>query len=110
MSLKELQKTLPPGWRVWETIEGRILFEDIEMDMNSYMHPVPGFDKGLYSEVAEASIVRSSFKALSYTWGVEDDCTEVDVVEQGATSGGSRGSLLIRHNLDAALRQLCYID
>jgi hypothetical protein len=101
--LKELQQKLPAGWSVWETIDDRIVFYHDDTYFVSWTN-LEGIDKESYSPAVETSSVLPSFEALSYTWGVEDDCIEVDVVEEHDGSEDTCRTLLIRPNLDAALR------
>jgi hypothetical protein len=38
-ALTRVQATLPPGWTVYETLEGRCLFENTDGDYCSWIHP-----------------------------------------------------------------------
>ena len=110
LSLKELQKTLPAQWTVWETLGNRILFYNTGTKSTSWTHPCEEFDKALYSEIEPTTGSLPQFDALSYTWGLEEDCIEVWVSEKNDPSEDDLPSIQIRPNLDAALRHLRYID
>lgn len=79
MSLTALRGTLPQGWHVHKTIEGRYLFlyrssETHEWTTSTWRHPEPNFDTSKYEEVPETEeyeedLEKSQFEALSYAWG-----------------------------------------
>jgi hypothetical protein len=69
-SLSEIQKTLPPGWSVYETVEGRYIFHHADSDISSWEHPDPELIP-LDHKLSDNGDVRESglvFEALSYTW------------------------------------------
>lgn len=48
MPIDELQKTLPPDWEVAQTIEGRYVFGNWDVDVTLWTHPDPSFDPPCY--------------------------------------------------------------
>lgn len=83
LSRKHLQRTLPPGWEVVETIEGRFIFmsesddtssgEEDESDesdegngiTHTLKHPDPAVDPALY-ELPPLNPAQPALEALSY--------------------------------------------
>ncbi|KAF1363555.1 HET-domain-containing protein [Lizonia empirigonia] len=106
-SLAEVQGTLPPGWTVYETLEGRYLFESGAGGYCSWTHPLDGGDEDTYSCVEAGGDETCAFEALSYTWGDDAETTPIRIVDVDA---GKSGSLVVRPNLAAALRYLRYPD
>ncbi|KAJ9629311.1 hypothetical protein H2203_001684 [Taxawa tesnikishii (nom. ined.)] len=49
VTVQELQKTLPRGWEVYETIDGRFAFINRDAMVSTWTHPVPGFDPARYA-------------------------------------------------------------
>jgi hypothetical protein len=68
LSKYELRKTLPRGWRLWESLEGKYLFEEVVTGNIFWTHPEANFDRDLYisSDIRQ----KLNFEALSYTWGL----------------------------------------
>jgi hypothetical protein len=60
LSLEKLRETIPHGWTVHETAEGRYLFERKEDDHSTWLHSVAGFDTSVYELPREESL--SSFE------------------------------------------------
>lgn len=108
LSLGELQKTLPTGWLVYETSEGRVIFYNGEEDgLTSWEHPDPLFPRNDYDPLLEGDIdvTGPSYEALSYPWGSAQD-KEAIIVE-----GNTESSVLsVTHNLAEALRHFRYSD
>lgn len=123
LSVRELQKTVPDGWDVFETREGRIVFRDPTW-RTTWNHPNPKlrFDKESYGsrKRPEASV---RYEALSYCWGPEGN--EVDISVRSNEHHPSRerkygqrrvspsravrtvaGTVRVRQNLWLALRYL----
>jgi hypothetical protein len=109
LSLKEIQKTLPKGWAVFETLEGRYLFSSDE-GPNSWVHPDDTYDRASYDlpEVSEVDSYEPKYESLSYTWGPPGNLVTVRV-QKGSTSGGEEDAALqIGVNLASTLRHLRY--
>ncbi|KAM7215353.1 Heterokaryon incompatibility protein (HET) domain containing protein, partial [Rhypophila decipiens] len=70
MSMSQLQETVPPGWIVDQTVEGRFLFLDPELSL-SWRHPDPAFESSRY--IPPIKNDGPKYEALSYTWA---DCRD----------------------------------
>jgi len=109
-SLEELQRTLPPFWKVYETLEGQYLYEQVEDDYTTWTHPDPEVPLPAYMpwqrETSSAS--PHQYEALSYTWGSFDRPVTIRV--ESNLNGGSWLTLQIQRNLAEALRHLRYPD
>ncbi|KAK4450969.1 HET-domain-containing protein [Podospora aff. communis PSN243] len=119
LTVQELQKTLPEGCTVSETLDGRYLF--IWPGAKSWDHPDPNFDRSLYERTGRGAEPLDrhpgvpEYHALSYTWGsagnevaayvVGDKSTEPEV-----TAMKNMSVILIRANLAIALRYLRRLD
>ncbi|KAK7402762.1 hypothetical protein QQX98_011471 [Neonectria punicea] len=109
LSRSKVQKTLPPGWEVFETPEGRYLFcydpED-DSDEDSAEDSADDDEEAdeFYSEIWARE---PAFDCLSYVWGSQDDPVSAFVE---STTGQTIGSLKLGQNLAAALRHLRYED
>ncbi|EWZ42976.1 hypothetical protein FOZG_07732 [Fusarium oxysporum Fo47] len=124
LSRKQLQRTLPPGWDVVETIEGRFIFmnepddasseeneENEESDegsgiVHTWKHPDPTIDPELY-ELPPVNPAQPVFEALSYVWGRQ--CDPVVATIEGE-AGECLGNIKLGKNLGKALRHLRYQD
>ncbi|KAF4437259.1 heterokaryon incompatibility [Fusarium acutatum] len=124
LSRRHLQRTLPPGWEVVETIEGRFIFmsepddtsngeedESEESDegngiIHNWEHPDPTVDPALY-ELPPLNPSQPAFEALSYAWGGQSEPVVATV--QGE-AGESLGNIKLGKNLATALRHLRYQD
>lgn len=112
MSLIALRETLPQGWHVYETLEGRYLFlygssETHEWTTSTWRHPDPNFDASKYGEVPateeyEEDLEKSQFEALSYAWGQPHEKPLYIRVEDGS----QHFKLSVWPNLMSALRHL----
>lgn len=69
-TLQQLRATVPEGFNVAETLDGRYLFVNTEEDVEStsWDHPDPTVDRKLYERPVEAD-PDPRYEALSYTWG-----------------------------------------
>jgi hypothetical protein len=105
LCLKDLEKTLPNGWEVDETIDGRFIFYDGRSCQ--WDHPVAGFEPIKYQLSDGDDRFEPEYEALSYTWGQPDDGYDV-FIEEGPFDKLAREScrLRIRRNLMSALRYL----
>lgn len=113
LSIKALQQTVPEGWRVRETLEGRYLFvrAGISGGPNSWDHPDPDVERGLYETPQEERKGTGDlqYEALSYVWGPTNSAVEIQVLGQPA-SEQPHSTLSIGANLASALRYLRYGD
>ncbi|KAF1961212.1 HET-domain-containing protein [Byssothecium circinans] len=106
MDIEELQKTLPEGWVVEKTIEGRYVFWDGRNDTTHWAHPDPKFDKELCDSPAVLDPYpgfEPRYEALSYAWGVED-ANQVVYLTSESLEGS--GTFSLRRNLYSALQHL----
>ncbi|KAF5543892.1 heterokaryon incompatibility protein [Fusarium mexicanum] len=111
---KYLQRTLPPGWQVFETIEGRFIFRSESDDASSeengpihtWRHPDPTIDPALY-ELPSLHPAQPAFEALSYVWGQQRD--PVIATIEGKV-GECLGNIKLGENLATALGYLRYQD
>ncbi|KAI9147991.1 Heterokaryon incompatibility protein [Paramyrothecium foliicola] len=104
LSLDEIRKSIPEGWLVYETSEGRVIFYDMEHDgLTSWKHPNPSFPREKYDpELTESTDGPFlGYEALSYTWGSDQDQETVTVEGQNGVS-----VLYVTPNLAEALRHL----
>ncbi|KAF9765841.1 hypothetical protein IL306_001808 [Fusarium sp. DS 682] len=118
LSWRQLEQTLPPKWKVFETLEGRFVFmyeaDDIMSQDNRelrdraflWTHPDPTIDPTLY-EQPPLNPAQPTFEALSYVWGCQDDPI---VAAVKGTAGESLGSIKLGKNLAVALTHLRYQD
>lgn len=104
LSLAELKETVPNGWDIYETVEGRYVFES--EDSVSWTHPDPNFSPSLYIRSLEypPAQYEPRYEALSYTWGSSENSENIRVESD-------RGSddihiLPARPNLAITLRHL----
>ncbi|CAM1511935.1 Fc.00g094480.m01.CDS01 [Cosmosporella sp. VM-42] len=108
LPLKELRKTLLPGWEAYETVEGRFIFENDEQNITSWTHPDPSVLLSSYDPLLDPTQSLPLYEALSYTWGTADSPQTAEVVPQ-ADSPISR-TLRIQQNLASALKHMRYTD
>jgi len=114
-SLSELQKTIPEGWQVYQTIDGRFLFRYVEEAgwLNSWDHPDPDVDRSKYQVPDICSHGKPAYEALPYVWGAPDNCQHI-AVESGLAPEEAPGpsvskkwtKLPVRANLMVAFRHL----
>ncbi|KAF5687273.1 oleate-activated transcription factor 1 [Fusarium circinatum] len=108
LSRRHLQRTLPPGWKLVETMERRFIFISDEGNsiVHTWKHPDPTIDPALY-ELPPVNPAQPAFEALSYTWGQQRDLV-VAAIE--AKAGECLGNIKLGENLATALRHLRYQD
>jgi hypothetical protein len=131
LSRSHLQATLPKGWEVFETPEGRYLFwhgsdddddgednededeEDGEDDQDvepatTWRHEEPSFDRAAYELPPDEDFWAREpcFEALSYVWGPQDN-PEQAIVEAD-DEDTAIASMPLGPNLAAALHHLRY--
>lgn len=107
MVLRDLRETLPAGWWVDKTLDGRYLFINLDGGPSSWDHPDPGFDRALYQHSPDAKAAKESqepYEALSYTWGCFRNPAVVQVL--GDTDMTPTTYLEVTRNLETALRNL----
>jgi hypothetical protein len=102
-TIVDIQKNLHPDWTVFETLEGRYLFENGPEEYSSWTHPDPNIDETTYTNTVKNVNESQSFEELSYTWGNELESTLVEIIDVQARKSGE---LLIRPDLATALRYL----
>lgn len=122
---RELQRTLPFGWGVSETVDGRYIFRkwlyqsvDGKCIFHKWLcrrrrlkttwtHPNLRFDHSLYTPPRHGVLgpVDHAYVALSYVWGSQNDPRHAFVE---TSSGTSVGTVSIGRNLELALRHLRY--
>ncbi|KAL8866973.1 MAG: hypothetical protein Q9174_005961, partial [Haloplaca sp. 1 TL-2023] len=116
LPISELQRSLPDGWIVEQTLNGRYLFMSPRHSgiPNSWKHPLADYDEKAY-ELPKTSAHDASlwhlppYEALSYTWGNTDNQEYVYVADPANPSQTSSW-LRVRANLANALRHLRYPD
>jgi len=115
---EEHRKSLPPGWYVFETLEGRWIYnymnDEDGSDYSSWTHPDPSvpIEKSYEEYFVEMQALAPSYEALSYHWDSADDPV-VAYVEESATvfqKSSSQVTLQLRRNLASALKFLRYTD
>lgn len=121
LSLRGIQKTLPKGWRVKESINGDYLFSrdgkewqrthpDDSVETWKYML-LKDEHVGLESDGETSTCVRRRYDALSYTWGTETGA-EIALVQRDehcSEQGNpvhTESAMTIWKNLAEALRHL----
>lgn len=111
ITLKQLRKTLPLNWWVYETLENRIFFyyeEDGGANWKtSWRHPDPKFDHSLYlpRDRQLSTSETLMFEALSYVWG-PNTSREAALIENPGSACLSQ--ITLGENLATALRHLRY--
>ena len=111
--LEEVQKTVPKGWNVRETIGGRYIFttSDDQNHSNSWMHPDPSFDNSSLRVRLQhpPPEFEPKYDALSYTWGSPKDPVTAYIPDCDV-SQHHRMKFPIGQNLACALRHLRHPD
>ncbi|KAI6085936.1 heterokaryon incompatibility protein-domain-containing protein [Hypoxylon rubiginosum] len=105
LSLKALEETLPPGWKVGETYEGRYIFWIAKTEQTFWNHPDPTVDAILYEGFTDDTPTdfKPQFEALSYVWGSKEDPDLLELRQDRSETGVS---VSITRNLGTALRHL----
>ncbi|KAF2201217.1 hypothetical protein GQ43DRAFT_471970 [Delitschia confertaspora ATCC 74209] len=111
VNLDNLRETLPCGWEVQITADGRVIFWNQEENRSSWTHPDAG--SSYVSEVPKVlkiSPAQPDFEALSYHWGHENSTHDVHVIETDdfPNHRSTDGDILmpVKKNLAVALRHL----
>ena len=117
---KELLESLPKNWYAYENLEGRVIYNYMNLedgsDYRTWQHPDPNFIQKIHSQDKSMDI-KPDYEALSYAWGAPDDsevvyiCSSVNAQgENYNVSSQSCAILRIGANLACALRYLRYKD
>ncbi|KAF5251284.1 hypothetical protein FANTH_3576 [Fusarium anthophilum] len=108
LSRRHLQRTVPPGWKAVETLEGRFIFisDGGNSIVHTWKHPDPTIDPALY-ERPPLNPAQPAFEALSYAWGQQRDPVVATI--EGMV-GECLGNIKLGENLATALRHLRYQD
>lgn len=115
LSVKEIQRTVPESWEVYETLEGRILFYDGYEGTTTWNHPDPNLAHTVSAPLnEEKGRSQLSYEALSYVWGPPKGRIKA-IVQKPDEVRGWRAKLRTRRlpitsNLTSALRYLRYED
>ena len=96
ISLELLGRTLPPGWKAFETLDHQIIFLEGRTSATAWIHPTPDIDPALYtrSTLDKYPGFQPQFEALSYTWGPEEDPQTIFVEEVNGSKHAPGG----KHN------------
>jgi hypothetical protein len=106
LSLRVLRTTLPAGWQVFETTEGRYIVEHPESDLTTWVHLDPDISASAYEKTRDApySAFQPRYEALSYTWGTAENPTFLYIESDDPRTSPS--TLEIQQNLASALKYL----
>jgi hypothetical protein len=104
LSLQQIRETLPDGWEVYETTEGRYFFNP-EKGGTSWVHPDAHIERSSYELPPDELNSRSGpeYEALSYTWGTADNSEIAYVL---GPSGEGFTTIQIQQNLASSLRHM----
>jgi len=117
---KELLASLPKNWYAFENLEGRVIYNYMNLedgsDYSTWQHPDPSFGQVL--SIQEDTVdVKPDYEALSYAWGAAENPEIVYIYNSLPTQGEdfnrdlqSCATLSIRQNLGCALKYLRYKD
>ncbi|KAK3324560.1 heterokaryon incompatibility protein-domain-containing protein [Cercophora scortea] len=110
-TLKEIEANLPPGWAVYETWEGPLIYVNKELDTASWRHPSSQCrdDPGATHPRTTVQDVPGTpvYEALSYTWGSSHSKRAIFVQDP---QNNTRTKLLVTKSLAIALHHLRYHD
>ncbi len=101
-AFNKIKTTLPPDWKVDETLEGRFIYWKDTNTGSSWDHPV-GLDFGAPSPCPPADF-QLAFEALSYVWGSPDNPETATIIDPNRSSDVRK--LPLGQNLATALRHL----
>jgi hypothetical protein len=109
-SLEELRQTLPQAWSVYETLDGRYIFYDLEHEVTSWLHPDPEILREFYTGYPHITEASHAFEALSYVWEPRKPFTKAYVSPSLSSSHQLRlrRTCKVGRNLADALRHLRY--
>lgn len=119
LSKDELERSVPDGWRVYQTLEDRYLFDHLKNGGDgdtSWTCPNSTISPDLYNPTSALNPYHGfqpEYEALSYTWGDDTKNQELAYVADsdqspgaGCPSNPTETTLLVRENLALALRHL----
>ena len=112
LSFRGIEQTVPDGWMIRETIEGRHLFISTNnLNVTTWTHPDPDIEteqyRGYPKDVDDYS---PQYEALSYAWGKDAAIHRAYVYDENSPTKSSKRYLQIRPNLESALQYLRYPD
>lgn len=100
---QEVQASLPDGWMVSRTPEGRYYYRNNPTEGPiTYEHPDGKFDEFCGAHTHSSTL---DFEALSYVWGSAIGLRRIQVV-QSVSEPVNSGHLAVTSNLETALRYL----
>ena len=119
--IEEIRKSLPDGWGVYETVEGRLLFRYWDGKdkclKSTWKSPCHNNLNESSWETQKNITFKPKFEALSYTWGLNADPQIVYVLDQDQTNNDDSNmenqeeqQLELTENLAGALKDLRYSD
>ena len=111
LPIDDISKTLPGGWDVRETLEGRLIYsywDGVSEFRTSWSHPSPEFLPPHFVHPPDINF-EPKYEALSYTWGSSTN-PETASVETTKPLGIGPSTLEIGQNLASALRHLRHAD
>ncbi|KAI1270067.1 HET-domain-containing protein [Xylariaceae sp. FL1019] len=105
--LKGITATLD-DWRVYETLEGRLVYLDMKTRSTTYDHPDTTKKQEDNKNTAVQHPPTIQYEALSYAWGLANADTTIEIWPRHGHHEGLQpeGCLEIRQNLAQALRYL----
>ncbi|KAI1488552.1 heterokaryon incompatibility protein-domain-containing protein [Biscogniauxia mediterranea] len=98
--LRDINNNLPRGWECMETLSGRLIYLNSELDTSSWS--IPGFSCRRDPRREEKHDDVPPFEALSYTWGSPKSRKAIFI----ESSGKPLAKLLVTKNLAVALSHL----
>ncbi|KAI5917571.1 heterokaryon incompatibility protein-domain-containing protein [Camillea tinctor] len=98
--LRDINHDLPPGWECIETLSGRLIYVNKELDTTSWS--VPGFSSRPDPRKEEVHDDVPHFEALSYTWGSHKSLKAIFI----ESPGNLLSKLRVTKNLESALGHL----
>ena len=116
LSLQEIRRTLPPDWKAFEVLGGRVIFskQNDQAMLTSWVHPDVSVDRDLY----DPQDLNIDYEALSYTWGANkfdvgvtiENCVPFgeEMLQTKEELSGNKRELFIGRNLAEAIRHLRY--
>ncbi len=108
LSLDQLRKTLLSNWEVYETLEGRYVFQNSTTETTTWTHPDPNIPRSSYEGYSDTpdSDYDPKFEALSYAWGSMTDLETLIIRDTTPSDILPQTEIPITKNLASALRYL----
>jgi len=109
--IEDIERSLQDGWRVYETVEGHLIFRywDGKDNCRKSTWKSPCHSDESSWETQKSITFEPKFEAISYTWGSNADPQMVYVLDQDQTNQEEQ-QLEITANLASALMDLRYTD